>query len=99
MTQLEQRLSGGSDPDSPADPVKHRLTELVLENENLPADGGLGDVKLVAGRGKGAGLSDGPNDFELPEVHMWSAYMCSAHESTLEDSSRESVRRLRSSEG
>ena len=54
--------------------MKYGLAELVLENQDLPADCGLGDVKLLTGCGKGAGLSDGPNDFELPEVHV-SAYM------------------------
>ena len=91
MTQLEQRLAGRGDPDAPADAVKDRLAELVLEDQNLPADRGLRDVQLLPGGSKGAGLSNGSNDFELPEIHE-SAYMCLAHESTLEDSSRESKR-------
>ena len=67
--------------------MKDRLAELVLEDQDLPADRGLGDVKLFAGGGEGAGFSDGPDDFQLPQVHE-SAYMRARHESTCDDSSR-----------
>ena len=75
VAQLEQRLAGRRNPDAPADAVKHRLTELFLEQQNLTADGGLRDVELFAGGGEGPGVGDGADDLELPQIHG-SAYMC-----------------------
>ncbi len=77
MAQLEQRFAGRGDPDAPADAMKDRLAELVLEEKDLPADRRLRDVQLFAGGRKGAGFSDGADDFELPQIHE-SGYMCMA---------------------
>src|SRR4030095_11252729 len=85
MTQLEQRFPSVCDPDAPADSMKNGLAELVLEDEDLAADRGLRNVQLFSGGRERAGLGDGPDDFELPEVHA-SAYMRICHESTPEHS-------------
>ena len=52
VAQLQQRFARGGDPDPPADAMKDRLAELVLQEKDLSADGGLRDVKLFAGRRK-----------------------------------------------
>ena len=65
MTELENRLSRSGDLHTSSQPDEQPLVELVLEQQDLPADGGLGDVKLGTGTGEGAGLSDGADDFEL----------------------------------
>ena len=74
MAQLQQRLAGRRDPDAPADAMKDRLAELVLEQQDLTADGGLGDVQLFARRGERAAVGDGADDFELTQVHAVSIH-------------------------
>jgi hypothetical protein len=39
--------------------------ELVLEEQDLPADGRLGDVQAGACPRERSGLGDGSNDFQL----------------------------------
>src|SRR5678816_1040850 len=65
--------------------MKDRFAELVFEEEDLAADCGLGNVKLLTCCSEGSGLRDRPDDFQLPEVHE-SAYMRARHESTCDDS-------------
>ena len=74
VAQLEQRLAGRRDADAPADAMEDRLAELVFEQQDLAADGRLGDVQLFAGGRERAGFGNGADDFELPEIHE-SAYM------------------------
>ena len=78
MAQLEQRFAGRRDADAAADAMEDRLAELVLEQQDLPADRRLRDVQLLAGGGERSGVGDGADDLELPQVHA-SAYICSAH--------------------
>ena len=65
MAELQQRLAGGGDLDAAAEPDEQPLVELVLEQQDLPADRRLRDVQLGAGAGEGAGFGDGPDDFQL----------------------------------
>ena len=75
VAQLQEGLTGSGDPDTPADSVKHRLAELLLEQQDLPADCRLRHVKLLARRREGARIGDGADDLQLPQVHA-SAYIC-----------------------
>ena len=52
-----------------AEPHEQPLVELVLEQEDLAADGGLRHVQPGPGRREGARLRDGADDFQLSEVH------------------------------
>ena len=65
VTELENRLAGSGDLHAASEPDEQPLVELVLEQQDLPADGGLGDVEPGTGAGEGAGLGDGADDFEL----------------------------------
>jgi hypothetical protein len=69
VAEPEQLLAGRRDANLPADPEEQRLVELVFEQQNLTADGGLGEVEVPARAGEGASLRDGAEDLELPEVH------------------------------
>ena len=42
------------------------LAELLLEEQDLAADGRLGDVKLLPGRGERPSVCDRPDDLKLP---------------------------------
>ena len=75
MAQLQQRFAGRRDADAPADAMEDRLAELVLEQQDLAADGRLRDVQLLAGGGERAGVGDGADDLELPEVHAVSIHL------------------------
>ena len=46
----------------------------VFEQQNLPADGRLRDVQLVARGGERAGFRDGADDLELTKVHAGPAH-------------------------
>ena len=78
VTQLEQRFAGRGDPDAPADAMEDRLAELVFEQQDLAADRRLRDMQLLAGGGEGAGVGDGADDLELPQIHG-SGYICEPH--------------------
>ena len=69
VAQLEQGLADRRDLDAPPEPDEQRFLELFLEQQNLPADGRLGDVQASAGRGKGAAFGDRPQDFQLSQIH------------------------------
>ena len=71
MAQLEQRLADRRDLDAPAEPDEQRLLELLLEQQDLPADGRLGDVQARAGRGEGPAFGDRAQDFELSQIHKY----------------------------
>src|SRR5215207_9419221 len=74
VAELQKRLTSGSDAYSTADAVKNRFSQFLLEEQNLPADGRLGHVKLLARRGEGTRVGDGPDDLELSEVHWRSIH-------------------------
>jgi len=65
--------------------MKDWLAELVFEDQDLAADGRLGDVELVTRSSERSGLRNCPDNFQLPEIHE-SAYMRTRHESTCDDS-------------
>ena len=69
MTELQERFARRRDADAPADAQEHRLVELFLEQQDLPADRRLRHVQPLAGRREGAGFGDGPDDLELAQVH------------------------------
>ena len=75
VAQLQQRFAGRRDADAPADAMEDRLAELVFEQQDLPADGRLRDVQLLARRRERAGFGDGADDFELPQIHWSEAYI------------------------
>ena len=52
IRQLQQGLAGRRNADAAADTQKYRLLQLIFEQENLPADGRLGHVEFVSGRGE-----------------------------------------------
>jgi hypothetical protein len=69
VAQPQQRFAGRRDANLPPDAMEHRFAEFVFEQQDLAADGGLRDVELVACRRERARVSDGADDFELPQVH------------------------------
>ena len=69
MTQLYERLGGRRHAHLAAGAQKQRLAELVLEEQNLPADGRLRHVQLPSARTEGSGLRNRLQDFELSEIH------------------------------
>ena len=79
VAQLQERFASGRDADAPADAVEDRLAELLLEQQDLPADRRLRDVQLFAGGGERAGVGDGADDFELPKIHCFEAYITHTH--------------------
>src|SRR4051812_26185864 len=78
MTELQQRLASWRDADAAADAVKHRFSELVFEEQDLPADRRLGHVQLRTRSGEGPAVRDGADDLELAEIHASSLYALSA---------------------
>ena len=78
MAELQQRVAGRRDADAAADAVEHRLTQFLLEQKNLAADGGLRYPQLLASCGERPGVRYGADDLELPEVHAV-GYISSAH--------------------
>src|SRR6188768_682889 len=69
MTQLQQRLTGRGDADATSDAMEDRFAELILEQQDLAADGGLRNMQLFARRRERTAVGDGANDFELTQVH------------------------------
>ena len=45
------------------------MLQLLFEQQNLAADGGLRHVQAGPGRRERTGFRDGLDDFELPEIH------------------------------
>ena len=78
VTQLQERFTRGRDADAPADAMEDRLAELFFEQQNLPADRRLRDVKLFARGGEGAGVGDGADDLQLPQIHAESLHNLNA---------------------
>jgi hypothetical protein len=66
--QLQEGFTGVSEPDLAPEPKEQRLAQLLLEQQDLPADCRLRDVQAVCGRRERAGVGDGTDDFELPEI-------------------------------
>src|SRR5678815_4318491 len=54
--------------------MEDRLSQFVLEQQDLAADGRLRDVQLFARGGERAAVGDRANDLELPEVHAVSIH-------------------------
>jgi hypothetical protein len=69
VAELEDRLAGRGDLHPAAKPDEQTLVKLVFEQQNLPADGGLGDVQPGTRPGEGARFRDRPDDFELAKIH------------------------------
>ena len=69
VAQLKQRFASGRDSDPPPDPVEDRFAELLLEQQDLPADRRLRHVQLFAGGRERAGIGNRADDFELPQIH------------------------------
>ena len=69
ITQAEQRRSGRRNLDLSPDPQKELLAQFLLEQEYLPAHGGLRQVEVLAGTRERAGGRNGLENLELPEIH------------------------------
>ena len=69
LPELDEAFGRRRHPDLAADAQEQRLAELLLEQQDLPADRRLRDVQLPAAGGERAGLGDRLEDFELSEVH------------------------------
>jgi hypothetical protein len=69
LPELHQRFGRRGHPDLPPDAQEQRLAELLLEQQDLPADRRLRHVQLAAAGGERSGFSDGLKDFELAQVH------------------------------
>jgi hypothetical protein len=67
--KLQHGVARRGQLDSSAEPDEQRLVDFVLEQQHLPADGGLRQMQLDAGPGEGAGVGNGANDLELTQVH------------------------------
>ena len=55
----------------PAEPEEQLLLQLLFEQQDLPADGGLRQVQLLAGAGERSRLRDRAQDLELSKVHAF----------------------------
>jgi hypothetical protein len=75
---LQQRLADRGDPDPPADAVEDGLTELVFEQQYLTADGRLATRGAFRRPRERAGLCDGSNDLQLPQIHERRIHACRA---------------------
>src|SRR4051812_25619759 len=71
MTELEQRFAGRGDADPASDAMKHRLAQLVLEQEDLTTDRRLRDVQLGTRGRERAAVGNGTDDLELAEIHAF----------------------------
>ena len=70
VTELQQRFTRRRDADASPDAQEHGLVQLVLEQQDLPADRRLGHVQPLTGRSERAGFRYRANDLELPQVHL-----------------------------
>src|SRR5262249_40211280 len=68
--ELQQRLAGWRDLDLALDAPEERFVEFGFEQEDLTADGGLGDVKAAAGAGEGPRLGHRLENLQLSQVHV-----------------------------
>ena len=76
LAELHQAFGGRRHPHLAPDPQEQRLAELLFEQHDLPADGGLRHVELPAACGERAGLGNRLENFELSQIHMltiWSS--------------------------
>ena len=69
LAELDERFGRGRHADLTAHAQEQRLAELLLEQQDLAADGRLRHVQLAAARGEGSRLGDGLEDFELTKIH------------------------------
>ena len=69
LSELHERLGRRRHPHLTPDAQEQRLAELLLEQENLPADRRLRHVQLPAARRERSGFRDGLEDLELAQVH------------------------------
>src|SRR3954454_15560539 len=68
LAESEERRAGGGDPNLAPKPQEQLLIELLLEQQNLPADRRLRQVKLFSRARERARLRDRPQDLELTKV-------------------------------
>ena len=71
LAEAEQRGAGGRDPDLAAEPEEQLLLQLLFEQQDLAADGGLREVQLLAGAGERSRLRDRAQYLELSQVHAF----------------------------
>ena len=69
LAELHEALGRRRHPYLAPDAQEQRLAELVLEQQNLPADRRLRHVQLPSARGERSGLGDRLKDFELAQIH------------------------------
>ena len=69
LAELNEAFGRRRHPNLPPDPEEQRLAELLFEQHDLPADGGLRHVELPAARGERPGLGNRLQDFELSQIH------------------------------
>ena len=69
LAEPEQRRAGRRNPNLAPQPQKQLLVELLFEQQDLAADGGLREVELLAGARERAGLRDRPQNLELSKIH------------------------------
>ena len=76
LAELHEAFRRRRHPDLAADAKEERLAELIFEQHDLAADGGLRHVQLPAARRERAGLGNRLQDFELSKIHVskiWSS--------------------------
>ena len=69
LTELNQALGRRRHAHLAPDAQEQRLAQLLFEQQDLAADGGLRHVQLPPARRERAGLGDGLEDFELSQIH------------------------------
>ena len=75
LPELDEALGGRRHSDLPADPQEQRLAQLLFEQQDLTADGGLRHVEPPAARGKRSGLGDRSEYLELAKVQFqWAVF-------------------------
>src|SRR4029453_16154040 len=69
LAEAEQRRARRSDPDLAAKPEEELFLQLLLQQQDLPADGGLREMELLAGAGERSRLRNRAQYLELSQVH------------------------------
>ena len=69
MAQLNEGFARGGNADAPAYAQEDGLVHLVLEQQNLAADGRLRHAQLPPRAGERSRLGHGLHDLQLPQIH------------------------------
>ena len=69
VAQLQELLARRRNLDPSSEPQEQRLLELLLEQQDLPADRRLRHVEPLAGRGERAALDNRAKNLELSQIH------------------------------